>query len=106
MGKRFGEVVVETFLDPLGMSNSVPYHHIVVDADKWTTSLGKEHLDRYKKSLENLAQPYTYYGNGEIIHTTYPYPDFIGAAAGLLSTVQDMAKFNTNSARQFKLVSI
>ena len=86
------------------MSNSVPYHHIVVDADKWTTSLGKEHLDRYKKSLENLAQPYTYYGNGEIIHTTYPYPDFIGAAAGLLSTVQDMAKFNTNSARQFKLV--
>ena len=93
-GKRFGEVVVETFFDPLGMSNSVPYHHIVVDADKWTPSLGKEHLDRYKKSLETLAQPYTYYGNGEIIHTTYPYPDFIGAAAGLLSTVRDMAKYD------------
>jgi CubicO group peptidase (beta-lactamase class C family) len=93
-GKRFGEVVVETFFDPLGMSNSVPYHHIVVDADKWTASLGKEHLDRYKKSVETLAQPYTYYGNGEIIHTTYPYPDFIGAAAGLLSTVRDMARYD------------
>jgi len=93
-GKRFGEVVVETFFDPLGMSNSVPYHHIVVDADKWTASLGKKHLDRYKKSLETLAQPYTYYGKGEIIHTTYPYPDFIGAAAGLLSSVRDMAKYD------------
>ena len=93
-GKRFGEVVVETFFDPLGMSNSVPYHHIVVDADKWTASLGKEHIDRYKKSLEMLAQPYAYYGNGEIIHTTYPSPDFIGAAAGLLSTVRDMARYD------------
>jgi CubicO group peptidase (beta-lactamase class C family) len=93
-GKRFGEVVVETFFDPLRMSNSVPYHHIVVDADNWTTSLGKEHLDRYKKNLETLAQPYTYYGNGEIIHDTYPYPEFIGAAAGLLSTVRDMAKYD------------
>lgn len=93
-GKRFGEVVVETFFDPLGMSNSVPYHHIVVDADKWTASLGKERLDRYKQSLEALAQPYAYYGNGEIIHTSYPSPDFIGAAAGLLSTVRDMAKYD------------
>jgi len=94
MGERFGEVVVETFFDPLGMSNSVPYHHIVIDSDKWIASLGKEHLERYQKSLEMLAQPYSYYGNGEIIHTTYPSPDFIGAAAGLLSTVRDMAKYD------------
>ena len=93
-GKRFGELVVETFFDPLGMSSSVPYHHIVVEADKWSGSLGKERLDRYQKNLETLAQPYTYYGDGEIIHTTYPYPDFIGAAAGLLSTARDMAKYD------------
>jgi len=89
-GKRFGELVVETFFDPWGMSNSVPYHHIVIDADKWTASLGKEHLDRYKKSLDKLAQPYSYYGSGEIIHTTYPSPDSIGAAAGLLSGITRM----------------
>jgi len=93
-GKRFAEVVVETFFDPLGMSSSVPYHHIVVDEGKWTASMGKDHLDRYKKSLEGLAQPYTYYGNGEIIHDTYPDPDSIGAAAGLLSTVRDMALYD------------
>lgn len=93
-GKRFAQLVVETFFDPLGMSNSVPYHNIVVDADKWTASLGKEHLDRYRKSLAALAQPYTYYGKGEILHDSYPYPDFIGAAAGLLSTARDMAKYD------------
>jgi len=93
-GKRFVEVVVETFFDPLGMSDSVPYHNVVEDADKWVASLGKDDLDRYRKNLAKLAQPYTYYGDGEIVHTTYPPRDSIGAAAGLLSTVQDMAKYD------------
>ena len=93
-GKRFVEVVVETFFDPLGMSSSVPYHNVVDDADKWVSSLGKERLDRYRKSLANLAQPYAYYGDGEILHETYPPKDISGAAAGLLSTVRDMARYD------------
>lgn len=93
-GKRFVEVVVETFFDPLGMSSSVPYQNVVDDADKWVASLGKERLDRYRKSLASLAQPYAYYGDGEIIHETYPPKNLIGAAAGLLSTVRDMAKYD------------
>ena len=44
-GKRFGELVVEKFFGPLGMSSSVPYHHIVVESDKWIASLGKDRLD-------------------------------------------------------------
>jgi CubicO group peptidase (beta-lactamase class C family) len=93
-GKRFVEVVVDTFFDPLGMSGSVPYHNVVDDADKWVSALGKEHLDRYRKSLASLAQPYAYYGDGEILHESYPPKDAIGAAAGLLSTVRDMAKYD------------
>jgi CubicO group peptidase (beta-lactamase class C family) len=93
-GKRFVEVVVETFFDPLGMSSSVPYHNVVEDADKWVSSLGTERLDRYRKSVANLAQPYAYYGDGEILHETYPPRDVIGAAAGLLSTVRDMARYD------------
>jgi CubicO group peptidase (beta-lactamase class C family) len=93
-GKRFVEVVVETFFDPLGMSSSVPYHNVVDDADKWISSLGKERLDRYRKSLSRLAQPYTYYGAGEIVHASWPPRDSIGAAAGLLSTVLDLAKYD------------
>ena len=74
-GKPFVNVVVETFFDPLGMSGSVPYHDVVVDADKWLASLGKERLDRYQTNLSRLAEPYTYYGAGETVHATYPPRD-------------------------------
>lgn len=93
-GKPFLNVVVETFFDPLGMSSSVPYHNVVVDSDKWAGSLGKERLDRFKASLERFAQPYAYYGAGETVHDSYPYRDYVGAAAGLLSTVRDLAKYD------------
>jgi CubicO group peptidase (beta-lactamase class C family) len=93
-GKPFVSVVVETFFDPLGMTESVPYHDVVKDADKWVASLGKDHLDRYRENLARLAQPYTYYGAGEILHSTYPPSDSISAAAGLLSTVRDLARYD------------
>src|SRR5262245_4851339 len=93
-GKPFLNVIVDTFLDPLGMSGSVPYHNVVNDADKWVASIGRARLDRYRTNLTQLAQPYGYYGAGEIVHSTYPPQDFIGAAAGLLSTVRDMAKYD------------
>ncbi|HKP37386.1 MAG TPA: serine hydrolase [Pyrinomonadaceae bacterium] len=93
-GKTFEQVVVETFFDPLAMTSSVPYHNVVVDADKWTATLGKERLDRYQKNLEAFAQPYMYYGAGELIHDSYPGRHYRGAAAGLLSTVRDMAKYD------------
>jgi CubicO group peptidase (beta-lactamase class C family) len=93
-GKAFVQVVVETFFDPLGMTESVPYHDVVKDADKWKASLGEERLDRYRQNLKTLAQPYGYYGAGEIVHSTYPPADSISAAAGLLSTVRDLAKYD------------
>ena len=64
-GKSFLNVVVETFSDPLGMSAGVPDHGAVNDADKWAASLGKDHLDRYRRNLTRLAQPHTYYRAGE-----------------------------------------
>ena len=94
MGKPFLDVVVETFFEPLRMSSSVPFHNIIDEADKRGASLGKEKLDRYRKNLARLSQPYTLYGDAEIIHAPYPPKDFIGAAAGLLSTVLDMAKYD------------
>ncbi|HEX5703215.1 MAG TPA: serine hydrolase domain-containing protein [Pyrinomonadaceae bacterium] len=93
-GKQFTQLAVETFFDPAGMMNSVPYHNVVVDADKWMASLGKKRLDRYKKNLEMFAQPYTYYGAGEMVHVSYPGRHYNGSAASLLSTVRDMAKYD------------
>src|SRR5262247_1268689 len=83
-GKSFREVIVETFLDPLAMSGSVPGHDVVEQADKWGLLLGKENLDRYAKNLSRLSQPYTLYGDSETIRVPYP-PKEMSAAAGLLS---------------------
>ena len=47
----------------------------------------------YRESLSKLAKPYTLYGDSESVLDSYP-PDFFGAAAGLLSTVLDMAKYD------------
>jgi CubicO group peptidase (beta-lactamase class C family) len=92
-GKAFREVMVETFLDPLAMESSVPGHDTVDEANKWAAQLGKQNLKRYTKNLSRLSQPYTLYGDSEIVHVPYP-PKDLGAAAGLLSTVLDMAKYD------------
>ena len=92
-GKTFRASMVETFLDPLAMAGSVPGHDVVDDADKWGTLLGKENLGRYGRNLSRLSQPYTLYGDSETVHVPYP-PKGLGASAGLLSTVLDMARYD------------
>ena len=93
-GKPYLNVVVETFFDPLEMTSSVPYHNVVADAEKWRPSIGQDHLDRYKQIISRLSPGYTLYGDDEIIQVPYPLPWYVGASAGFLSTVLDMAKFD------------
>jgi CubicO group peptidase (beta-lactamase class C family) len=91
-GKPLRQLFVETFLDPLGMRDSVPGPDLARDAGKWPM-LGAANLERYQQVLTRFAQPYTYYGDGEILHDSYP-PDDFWASAGLLSTVRDMARYD------------
>src|SRR5262249_42780838 len=93
-GKPFLNVLVDAILDPLAMSGSLPYHNVVVDANKWAGSLGNEHMDRCKTILLRLAQPYSYYGAGETVHDSYPSRDYVGASAGIMSTVRDLARYD------------
>lgn len=83
-GKPIRQVMIETFLDPLQMTESVPGHDVADDA-----ALGP----RYAKQLTQFAKPYTLYGGDEIVFSGYP-PRDINAAAGLLSTVRDLAKYD------------
>jgi len=72
-GKPFREVMLETFVRPLGMSSTFTSPDEVAVRSR-------------------LAQPYTRYGD-EAVRTGAP-PKFFGASAGLLSTVLDLAKYD------------
>lgn len=74
------------------MSDSVPGHDLDSEGEKWSEILGNEKIARYQIVLQRLAQPYRLYGD-EIVHTPYP-PKGIGAAAGLISTVGDLSRFD------------
>jgi len=91
-GKSFRQVMTEMFLEPLNMSGSVPSGDVLTTASKNPELFGKDKLDRYQRTLARYAQPYRLYGN-EIVHTTYPWGG-ISTAAGLLSTVPDLVKFD------------
>jgi CubicO group peptidase (beta-lactamase class C family) len=91
-GKPLRVMIVETFLDPLAMRDSVPGPDVADDPQKWAV-LGADNLERYRRALPRFAQPYTYYGHGETVHVAYPPRDF-WASAGLLSTVRDLAKYD------------
>lgn len=83
-GTPFRDVLTQKILDPLQMTESVPGHNVIEDPKL---------AARYAPALARFAKPYTLYGNGEIVRATYPGKD-IGAAAGLLSTVRDLAKYD------------
>src|SRR5215218_9647072 len=83
-GGPFQDVITRRILDPLQMTESVPGHNVIDNP---------ELARRYAPALARFAKPYTLYGHGEIIPVTYPSKD-IGAAAGLLSTVRDLAKYD------------
>ena len=83
-GATFRDVITKQILDPLQMTESVPAHDVIDDP---------ELARRYAPALARFAKPYALYGNGEIVRATYPGKG-IGASAGLLSTVRDLAKYD------------
>ena len=91
-GKPLRQQFVDTFLDPLQMRDSVPGPDLAQETDQWD-GLGKTNLARYRTVMARQAKPYTYYGDGEILRTSYPPADF-WASAGLVSSVRDLAKYD------------
>jgi CubicO group peptidase (beta-lactamase class C family) len=91
--KPLRQLFAENVLDAAAMTSSVPGHDVLDDRAKWTALLGEPRMRRYTAALERLAKPYTLYGADESILSPYP-PRSISAAAGLLSTVLDLARFD------------
>lgn len=91
-GKSFRQLMAEMFLDPLNMSDSLPSQDVLTAAQENLPLFAKDKLNRYRIALTHFAQPYRLYGS-ETIHTVYPW-EGISAAAGILSTAPDLAKFD------------
>jgi CubicO group peptidase (beta-lactamase class C family) len=75
-GKSFAELLIANILDPLGMNETTP-------------SVPGQRFDTVSKIL---AQPYAL--DREFKVTKISYPQHFGTAAGLISTVLDMAKYD------------
>jgi CubicO group peptidase (beta-lactamase class C family) len=100
-GKPFRQVLVENVLDRVGMSRSVPGHDVLhpgLGSAATSDAVGPE---KYRSALDDLAKPYLVVG-GRAEPTDYP-PRGLNAAAGLISTVVDLAKLDVALDRRMLL---
>jgi CubicO group peptidase (beta-lactamase class C family) len=91
-GTPFRELLTRNILDTIGMADSVPGQDVLDDRGKWSAFLDAEHARRYEAGLARLAKPYRLQGM-ETVRGLYPSRG-ISAAAGLVSNVLDLAKYD------------
>lgn len=91
-GRPFRVALASQILDRLGMSDSVPGHDLADPPPALASLFASTTLDRYRQALTRLAKPYRSLGR------RYEPADFpprgINAAAGLVSTVRDLARYD------------
>jgi hypothetical protein len=89
-GNSFRDQLMNQILEPLNMTDTVPGLDLL---DKTPETNKVKNIERYRSVLRRLAKPYTLYGSDENILSPYP-PNGINSAAGLISTVVDLSKFD------------
>ena len=92
-GQPFREALAKTILDRLEMRDSVPGQDMEFPSPEAAAMFTPETLQRYTRVIQRLAKPYVVGSNGQPILSSYP-PRTIAAAAGLISTVRDLARFD------------
>jgi CubicO group peptidase (beta-lactamase class C family) len=92
-GQFFREALAKTILDRLEMWDSVPGQDMEFPNPEAVTMFTPETLERYTRVIQRLAKPYVIDNSGRAILSAYP-PKGITAAAGLISTVRDLARYD------------
>jgi CubicO group peptidase (beta-lactamase class C family) len=92
-GKSFREALAKDILDPLEMRDSVPGQDMEFPTPAAAAVFTPETLERYKRAIQRLAKPYVIDSAGRPILSAYPNKN-IWAAAGLISTVRDLARYD------------
>ena len=92
--QSYRKSVSHRILERLGMADSVPGSDLidssVVPAEMWDPT----YLDRYRRVLERIAVPYKVDKKGKATRADAPAPEGVSAAAGLVTTVRDLARLD------------
>jgi CubicO group peptidase (beta-lactamase class C family) len=92
-GQFFREALAKNILDRLEMRDSVPGQDMESPTPETAAMFTPETLERYTRVIQRLAKPYVVDNSGRPILSAYP-PRGISAAAGLISTVRDLARYD------------
>ncbi len=92
--RPYVQVVVEEVFERLGMAHSVPGHAIAGFTPREAAALGPGRLGHYAGVLGHLAVPYRVDSRDASVARTPVIPIAADAATGLVSTVQDLARFD------------
>src|SRR5262245_1953616 len=91
-GRPYRAAVASRILDRLAMTDSVPGQDLESPAADVAALFDPATLDRYRRVLGRLAKPYVTTG-GRTSLGDYP-PRGINAAAGIVSTVRDLSRYD------------
>jgi CubicO group peptidase (beta-lactamase class C family) len=92
-GKPFRVALADAILEPLAMRDSVPGQDLESQDASAAALFDAARLERYRAVLGRIAVPYLLDSRNRMAPTAYP-PKGINAAAGLVSTVRDIARFD------------
>jgi CubicO group peptidase (beta-lactamase class C family) len=91
-GVSYRVALARQILDRIGMADSVPGHDLETPGDPASAAFDPATLTRYRAVLARIAKPYIV-RDGRPTSGDYP-PKAINASAGLVSTVQDLARYD------------
>jgi len=91
-GVSYRVALARQILDRLGMFDSVPGHDLEATTETSSAAFDLATLTRYRAVLARIAKPYVV-RDGRPALSDYP-PKGINAAAGLVSTVRDLARYD------------
>jgi CubicO group peptidase (beta-lactamase class C family) len=89
-GKSYRELLIEEIINPLGLTHTAPHR---CEWDRFFYSLGfcKEE-EKFDHVYQELAKPYKTDKTNKIVRGEHP--DAFNAAAGLITSVMDMARYD------------
>jgi uncharacterized protein (TIGR03437 family) len=92
-GTPFRLALAKSILDRLDLLDTMPGKDTGNPSPSLAANFSPEALARYSRTLQRLAKPYVIDNRGQAVLSNYPQND-VNAAAGIISTVRDLARYD------------